>query len=265
MKERRSSYLCSCNFHWKVLTSDDAYQNERFVILREEDTTYIAPSLSVRVSSRSVVDAWHPHESKMELGGKRLFSVFVNRFHRLAVILYETLVSFFTICIYLGILASYRIYYVTRSPSSKYKQCHVTNYIVRYAKRKLFNVQSEPQFKRFLWVSSSTTLQLLAVNGCHYMTLTHSHKSERRESSLFRDAVIHSYPDDRPCLGLSTNSNGENEFRCRLSDWKSNTAHTTKYTPRKQFTVLLSVLCQILKSDVSLYRKYKTENVYITV
>ena len=36
--------------------------------------------------------------------------------------------------IYLGILASYRIYHLTRSPSSKYKQqCHVTNYIVRYA------------------------------------------------------------------------------------------------------------------------------------
>ena len=76
------------------------------------------------------------YESKLELGGERLFSVFVNRFHRLAVILYETLVvSFFTMhLIYLGILASYRIYHVTRSPSSKYQQqCHVTNYIVRYA------------------------------------------------------------------------------------------------------------------------------------
>ena len=41
-----------------------------------------------------VVDAWHPHESKLELGGERLFSVFVNRLHWLAVILYETLVSF---------------------------------------------------------------------------------------------------------------------------------------------------------------------------
>ena len=83
-----------------------------------------------------VVDAWHPHESKLELGEERLFSVFVNRFHHLAVILYETLVSFFTMhLIYLEILSLSAIeFHVTRLQSSKYQQqCHVTNYIVRYA------------------------------------------------------------------------------------------------------------------------------------